>query len=318
MRKRMTLIGALRCLEGVVLLADGQETISDYTKWAVNKIKSAEINQKLRVVMAGSGDSDGIDMVWEKVSRKWGGTGSGWMSGWIAGVQERPLVEWRQLIADVTRQIAKNCRVNVGLIWMAQDISGAAQSADCPFELFRTSNLTENNISRFYFDGNPMLLARYLSDLYLKNTMWGLKEARAFAAYLLWEAKEYDAMVGKQSDIITLNRNGCASRMPYEELSYWEDHFRVLKRELSFIPMFSCATTLTKESYNQQDRIGRFVLALKSLVNEQEKMRSGKRKNRPIDEALVPKIRKHANRAHAKAAKVAAMPSTSQTSEPVP
>ena len=65
--------------------------------------------------------------------------------------------------------------------------------------------MSENNISRFYFDGNPILLARYLSDLYLKHTMWGLEEAGAFAAYLLWEAKEYDPTVGKQSDIITLS-----------------------------------------------------------------------------------------------------------------
>jgi hypothetical protein len=314
MGKRMTLIGAIRCLEGVVLLADGQETISDYAKWAVNKIKSAEINQTLRVVMAGAGDSDGIDMIWEKVSHMWEGTGSDWMSGWVAGVKERPPVEWRQLIADVTRQTVKKCRANVGLIWVVQDISGMAQSAHCPFEVFRTCDLSENNISRFYFDGNPMLLARYLSDLYLKHTMWGLEEARAFAAYLLWEAKEYDPTVGKQSDIITLNQYGRASRMSYEELSYWEDHFRVLKRELSFIPVFSCATTLTKENYNKQDRVGRFVLALKSLVNEQEKMRSGKRGNRPIDETLVPQIRKHAIRAHGKAVKVASMASTSQKS----
>jgi hypothetical protein len=315
MRKRMTLIGALRCLEGVVLLADGQETITDYAKWAVNKIKSAEINQTLRVVMAGAGDADAIDMIWEKASHMWGSSGSDWMSGFIAGVEARPPVEWRKLIADVTREIVKKCDANVGLIWAVQDISGAAQSAHCPFELFRTGGLFENKISRFYFDGNPMLLARYLSDLYLKNTMWGLGEARAFAAYLLWEAKEYDPTVGKQSDIITLNRNGHASRMTYEELSYWEDHFRVLKREMSFIPIFSCATAVTRENYNTQDRVGRFVLALKSLVNEQEKMRLGKRRNRPIDETLVPQIRKHAIRAHGKAVKVTAMPSTSQKSE---
>lgn len=299
----MTLIGAIRCLEGVVLLADGQETIPDYAKWAVNKIKSAEINQALRVVMAGAGDSDGIDMIWEKVSHMWGGTGADWMSGWNAGIKVRPLEEWRQLIAEVTRQSVEKCHVDVGLIWVVQDISGAAKSAPCPFEVFRTCNRSENNIPRFHFDGNPMLLARYLSDLYLKRTMWGLEEARAFAAYLLWEAKEYDPTVGKQSDIITLKRDGRASRMSYEELSYWEDHFQVLKREVSFIPVFSCATTSTREIYDKQDSIGRFVLALESIVIEQEKMRSGNRRNRTIDETLLPKIRKHANRAHEKAGK---------------
>lgn len=299
----MTLIGAIRCPEGVVLLADGQATITDYAKWAVNKIKSAEINQTFRVVMAGCGDSNGIDMIWEKASPLWGGTGSDWIVAFIAGIKKRSPAKWRQLIAEVTRETVEKCQADVGLIWAVQDISGMAESKDCPLEVFRTAGLTENNIRQFYFDGNPILLARYLSDFYLKHTMWGLEEARAFAAYLLWEAKEYDPTVGKQSDITTLNRNGHASRMSHEEVSYWEDHFRVLKRELSFLPIFSCATRPIRENYDKQDRIGRLVLALKSLVSEQEQMRTGKRRNRPIDDQLVPKIRKHATRAQKKAGK---------------
>jgi hypothetical protein len=69
----MTLIGTIKCLDGVVLLADGQETISDYGKWDVNKIKSAEINRTFRIVMAGAGDSNTINEVWDKVSLEWGG-----------------------------------------------------------------------------------------------------------------------------------------------------------------------------------------------------------------------------------------------------
>lgn len=38
-RKRMTLIGTLPCAAGAVLLADRQETIGDYPKWDVDKIK---------------------------------------------------------------------------------------------------------------------------------------------------------------------------------------------------------------------------------------------------------------------------------------
>jgi hypothetical protein len=307
----MTLIGAIRSLEGVVLLADGQETVTDYAKWAVNKIKSAEINQTLRVLMAGSGDADAIDMIWDKVSCFWGGTGADWMVGFDAGVQPRPLDEWRKVVADEARQIIDRCRANVGLIWVIQDISGMIQSKQCPFDVFRTSGLTENNIRRFYFDGNPLLLARYLSDLYLKGTMWGLDEARAFAAYLLWEAKEYDPTVGKQSDLVTLRNDGSASRMHYAEVSYWEDHFRILKRELSFVPIFSCASTLISDNYGKEDRLGRFELALKFLAKEQRKMRAGKRENVPLDEKLTPQIRKHATRAVERAQKFPRTPSPS-------
>jgi hypothetical protein len=293
----MTLIGAIRCSEGVVILADGQETIADYGKWAVNKIKSAEINGALRVVMTGCGDADGIDMIWGKVSNMWGGNGSDWTSGFIAGVQQQTPTEWRQQISDVVRKTAKECDLNVGLFWVVQDISGAIQSKDCPFEVFRTCGLTENNISRFQFDGNPVLLAKYLSDFYLKQGVWGLAEAKVFAAYILWECKEYDPTVGKQSDVVTITRDGAVSRMPYEELSYWEDHFKVLKREMSFIPMFTFAGTGMQESYRKQDCLGRLVLTLRHLIAEQEKMRAGKRENFPIDKNLIPKIRKHTEKA---------------------
>jgi hypothetical protein len=297
----MTLIGAIRCLEGAVILADGQETITDYAKWAVNKIKSAEING-LRVVMAGCGDADGIEMVWEKVSHLWGGTGSDWSSGFRAGVPQQNPTEWREQIANVVRKTVRKSKTDAGLIWVVQDISGRSRSEDCPFEAFRTSRFTENNISRFYFDGNPILLAQYLSDFYLKHTVWGLGEARTFAAYILWEAKEYDPTVGKQSDVVTITRDGNASRMPYEELSHWEDHFRILKREMSYIPMLSFAGAALQEGDRRQDRLGRFVLVLEHLIGEQEKMRSGKRENIPIDKSLIPKIRKHTEEAMKKTA----------------
>jgi hypothetical protein len=126
--------------------------------------------------------------------------------------------------------------------------------------------------------------------------MWGLEEARVFAAYLLWEAKNYDPTVGKQSDIVTFRHDGQVSRMSYEELNYWEDHFQVLKREMSSLPVFSFATGVIRQMYEKEDRVGRFALSLKSLISEQEKMRAGKRPNRRIDETLAPKIRAHATR----------------------
>lgn len=306
-----------------MVLADGQETITDYAKWAVNKIKSAEINQALRVVMTGAGDSDAIDMIWEKASRLWGGTGSDWMAGFIAGIPERTPTEWRQLIVEETRETVRKCVVpwgsahaGVSLIWIVQDISEKGRSSVRLFEVFRTNNLSENNISRYFFDGNPVLLATYLSDLCLKNSIWGLEEARVFAAYLLWEAKEYDPTVGKQSDIVALQRDGSVSRMSYEELSYWEDHFRILKREMGILPVLSCATGSTRQSYEQQDRIGRFQLALKTLISEQEKMRTGKRGNQRLDEIVTPRIRRHATKAVENAKKKATTPSASQTSGP--
>src|SRR5260370_34473854 len=70
-RKRMTLIGALPCGGGAVLLADRQETITDYAKWDVDKIKHAELQGHYRFLMAGAGDGNTIDMIWEEVVDAW-------------------------------------------------------------------------------------------------------------------------------------------------------------------------------------------------------------------------------------------------------
>jgi hypothetical protein len=301
----MTMIGAIKCRDGVVLLADGQETVSDYAKWAVNKIKSVELNGKARIVMTGSGDAASIDMIWEKVSELWGSSGSGNLVSWRADFENKSPKEWRKRIVSIVRSITKKSILpwgrnhqGVGLIWMIQDIAepinGKPLGYELSCELFRTSDLSENNIRDFYFDGNPVLLARYISDLYLKNFMWGIEEARAFAAYLLWETKEYDPTVGKQSDIITFRLDGTVSRMSYEESSYWEDHFRVLKREMAILPLLSCATTITRQLYETGEHMGRLKIAIRTLVLEQEKMRQKKRTSGRIDTILIPRIRAHA------------------------
>ena len=85
-----------------------------------------------------------------------------------------------------------------------------------------------------------------------------------------------------------------------------------MKRELSFIPIFSCDT---RGIYDKEDRVGRFVLALKLLAREQVKMRNGKRKNGPIDDQLGPQIREHTTRALKKTEKTGTVRSTSQTSD---
>src|ERR1039458_5671532 len=105
----MTMIGAIKCRDGVVLLADGQETISDYAKGAVNKIKYVELIGRIRVVMTGAGDAASIDMIWEKVSELWGSNGSGNLVSWRADFENKSLQEWRKRIVSIVRSITKKC-----------------------------------------------------------------------------------------------------------------------------------------------------------------------------------------------------------------
>jgi len=284
---RMTMIGAMRCMDGVVLLADGQETITDYAKWDVQKMKKAEFNGAIRIAMTGAGDADTIDMIWEKVSELWGSEGSSHFVGFIPGLPNLSVGEWRAKIVATVQKITKETIIPSGesntqveLLWMIQDTASPPQRPLWPFELFRTFGLRERNVQPYYFGGNPLLLTRYLSDLYLKNFLWSTEEAQALGAYLLWEAKERDPTVGKQSDIAIFKCDGTSWRVTYEEIAYWEDHFRVLKREMAILPLLSCATAITQSTYGLRDRMERLELAMKTLAAHQQKMREGKLKRK--------------------------------------
>ena len=115
----MTLIGALPCNGGAVLLADRQETISDYAKWDVDKIKQAELAGQYRFQMAGAGDGNTIDMIWEEVVDAWQQA--------LPGSLGQP-VNLKKLILGVVRRITKENilpypgadRPWVELIWTIQ------------------------------------------------------------------------------------------------------------------------------------------------------------------------------------------------------
>lgn len=286
----MTMIGAICCVDGTVLLADGQETITDYAKWTVQKIKLAEVNNSIRIVMTGSGLGETIDMIWEKVSSLWGSDGGSHFHGLVAGVPTATAKEWRETIVTVVRAVTKELTDDVEIIWFVQDLRGAPLLMGRSSELFKTRGMNENNIRRFYFGGNPILLTRYLSDQYLNQFIYGVEEARAIATYIMWEAKQYDPTVGKQSDIIAFNRDGTIWPVTREELDYWEEHFRILKRETAILPLISCAGMIWRESENAD--LERLRLAFRVLVEEQRKLKAGKRKPGSIDKILVPKIRK--------------------------
>jgi hypothetical protein len=296
---RMTMIGAMNCIDGVVLLSDGQETITDYAKWDVRKVKVAFLNESLRVVMTGAGDADTIDMIWEYVSKMWHGKGGSFLVGWVADVPQMSIAEWRTSIVAIVREVTEKtilphgrCHGGVELIWLIQDLVPKPDSPYREIELFRTSGLNERNIPRYHFGGSPILLSRYLSDLYLDRFIWSTEDARALAAYLLWEAKDRDPNVGKQSDILIFKRDGTYSYVPYVEVAYWEDHFKVLKREFSFLPLLSCASSATRKMYDLGEYMERLYLTMNVLSEEQELMRQGQRSPGKIDYSLGPQIRR--------------------------
>jgi hypothetical protein len=263
----MTLIGAIPTIEGVVLLADRQETIIDYAKFEAEKIRHHSSDGKLRIFMAGAGDSDTLDMIWEQalgeVIKK-------------PNYANLPRSEIKAIIVRNIQSVTKKCIIPYprnDRDWV-QTIVAIQSSGTKGIELFRTSALTVNTVQKPFFTGSPILLMRYLSDLYLKNIMIGVAEAEALAAYMLLEAKEYDPNCGKQSDIFVLHNDGRLTIPQLANIRYWEDHFVLYKELLKLLPTISCSHGLTKDVYRKDEHLKSFAEAIKFLTAEQEKMRS--------------------------------------------
>lgn len=70
----------------------------------------------------------------------------------------------------------------VDQIWVIQYLINPAHPKPFPsFEIFRTYGLDVNEIRKPYFSGSPVLLTKFLSDMYLEKTMYGMDEAEALA-----------------------------------------------------------------------------------------------------------------------------------------
>ena len=276
--KLATLIGAFKCPGGAVLLADRQETITDYAKWDVGKIAHLEMEGRYRFFMAGAGDPDTIDMIKEQVT-------DAWIKIPAPASRTLSAADLKSLIVRVVATTTKKCilpyprrdRPNVSLIWAIQQIANHGIGS---IELFRTSGLAVNQIRKFRFDGSPLFLTQYLSDMYLDRVMLGLEDAEALAAYFLWEAKEYDPSVGKHSDIFTLRENGTIGRLDRSDEAYWENHFFQFKKALKLLPLLSCSASAVSQVYPTDLELKHLKTAITTLSSEQQKMRQRTKKTR--------------------------------------
>lgn len=261
----MTLCGAFRCHDGIVMFADRQESIADYAKWDVGKIYMYTLDGVYRVVMTGAGDSYPIDETWDVL------TDSLWKIKTFASV--KPAIN--RAVSEVTRKtifpVPRDERVPMDLIWAVQPLATPVASALEHIQLFHTHRLSSVKMETNYFTGTPHLLAHFINDQYIHGLVLGLDAAEALAAYLLWEVKEYDLYVGKYSDIFTLRNNDSVSRIPPRELSYWDEHWRQFKESLRILPLLSCVTS--DRMYNINDRLKSFSASLRLLQKESRKVR---------------------------------------------
>lgn len=175
----MTLIGAFNVQNAVVLFADRQETITDYAKWDEGKIYFLESGD-YRIAVAGAGDPDPINEIWENVINI------------VARNRQRTTPAYadlkdliRRIVGTVTKKtifpVPRDQRPNCELIWALQP-RGASLPGTGGIDLFRTYRLSCTEIVTHYLTGNPVLLMKYLSDMYLTGVLITKEEAEALAA----------------------------------------------------------------------------------------------------------------------------------------
>jgi hypothetical protein len=288
----MTLIGAFKTIDGAVLFADGQETIPNYAKFEVEKLYYFEMQGLFRVLMTAAGPSDGIEMLWARVSArlKKDSEASVTMDGakHMTVTAVGPSVQIGEVESTIVNTVAdftKECilpwpegsRPYVAAIWIIQrlcDEQVPGWKGLYPIRVFHTEELWANPVERHYFTGSAVLLARYIADSYLSKLLLTTDEAEALAAFILWEAKSYDTDCGKQSDIIVVKDGGEIRWVLRQEVAYWEEHFALYKKLQQLMPLISCAEEQVKRFYGAEEHIDRFAEGIRFLAEEQRKMRN--------------------------------------------
>lgn len=287
-RKRLTLIGAFKTCDGVVLFADGQETVADHGKWEVQKIYLWESPGLFRVFMTGCGDTRGIEMIWEKVFTTlrddlW--TAPGGL------VRIRSTKDITALIERTVSQITKKSifpspgrdKPYVDALWVIQHLT--EKSLDPVVALF-TDRLFVTTINDFHFVGSNLVLPQYISDLFgIHKVLHTLEDGEALAAFLLMEVKAYDPNVGKQSDIIVIGRNGSMRWVDKRDIRFWEDHFLEYKTATQNMLRSSSSPSLKGAPF--PDQLSRVSQRLIELQQIQERMRADRKKRIEAEEEAL-------------------------------
>jgi len=182
----MTIAAGFRCMDGVVLCADTQETIPEYLKIHGPKILLLQQRDKLRLALTGAGGANMIDMVFHTIMRRVPGDGS------VQAMQE--------IVAEV---VYETCMKHVMPFprderpWF--QLIGAIQVKGEPAALFKSVETTVAPVDHFACVGSVAFAHYAIGDLEIRTLP--LCVVRTLAIYMLDLVKEYDPDCGKRSEV---------------------------------------------------------------------------------------------------------------------
>lgn len=218
----MTLIASMKCVDGLILAADTEETIPEALKTSTEKLRVLDIPaiSECRVVAAGSGDVGFIRMVGDFIEDKFG------ESGILVHSQKDVERHIRAAVVEVWRDYAQYGPHPIPLSLLI-----ACQCNEEPPRLivvgqqsvYRGRDIEAIGIGDATFKA---LADRFIQHGMLTTVSANLKAARVFVVYAFLQAKLSLPGIGGQTRIVTISDEGELKYMKSWSVSTIQSFFR--------------------------------------------------------------------------------------------
>src|ERR1700690_758941 len=197
----MTVIAGFRCQDGIVICADTQETVTDFSKRNVNKVKverryihSADPSgTSVAVSFCGAGDGAFIDHL----------TSKAWKNAKDASSLDEACDQMEATIKNEYQEYGTIFQQ--GLCPSVELIYGVKHDQDS--RLFQAYGPVVNEVEEYCSGGIGSYMVDYLAARMYRPT---LHECVILAAYILSQAKEHVVGCGGDSHIAVLRHDGAS------------------------------------------------------------------------------------------------------------
>jgi len=220
----MTIAAGFVCLDGIVLCADTQETISGYTKNNTEKIRTWQ-DQGLCIAITGAGDSELIETV------------GGLIQDALIADYLPSSVRMNDVVRDLIQEVISDCFIKF-IVPYAPFPSGERPSIELLIAvlvdneannyqvLYKASGNTVREISPGAdCIGTGLILAKSLIERFYSPFM-NLDEMVLAACYIMFQTKKWvDGCGGKTDIVIASYQKQCFSGISSGDVESLEKHF---------------------------------------------------------------------------------------------
>jgi 20S proteasome alpha/beta subunit len=230
-RKAVTIIAGFRCLEGIVICGDTQETVPNLSKRHVAKVKifpsdGSLAQSELGMAICGSGEGPFIDLLARKV----------WDSAQAATSREEATLQAETAIKETYREYGNIYQS--GQCPQVELIYGIKVQGES--SLFHAFGPVVNEVDYYKGAGAGYYMADFLQSRVQPNLLT-LHQCVLLSAYILFQAKEHVDGCGGESHIAVLRHEGESGLIDSRRVQSWTSILDGADRQLSNF-LIECAS----------------------------------------------------------------------------